>query len=212
MSADFRSTLAMAHAVRCVVAVVLTRHPQRENKIANSRVAAGPATTVRLRLARGFTLIELLVVVAIIGVLALAVTLSVRGSAERQLLREAERFQALIGQACMQAELTGREIGVVVGSNGYSFRLLTGNAWQDVANDGELRARPWVEGLRTELSREGRSVDLVAGGDATPQLVCFSSGELTPFALTLALGDAARYRVSGADDATLKTERIGAAR
>lgn len=166
-----------------------------------------PSTTVLHRV-RGFSLIELLVVVAIVGVLALAVTLSIGGSAQRQLLREAERFQALVGQACEQAELSGREIGIVVGAGGYSFRILGGNEWQAVPDDGPLRTRPWIDGLRANLSSEGRHVDFLATGDAAPQLVCFSSGELTPFVLTLELGDAPRYRVTGADDATLKTERV----
>jgi general secretion pathway protein H len=166
-------------------------------------------STAKRHAVRGFSLIELLVVVAIIGVLALAVTLSIGGSSQRQLLREAERFQALIGQACGQAELSGREIGVIVGAGGYSFRMLGGTEWRDFPDDGPLRARRWIDGLRVDLSSEGRHVDLLATRDAAPQLVCFSSGELTPFALTLELGDAPRYRVSGADDATLKTERIG---
>jgi len=159
---------------------------------------------------RGFTLIELLVVVVIIGVLALALTLSIGGSTERQLTREAERFQALVGQACAQAELGGREIGVVVSDSGFSFHLLAGTEWQDVGTDGELRPRQWIEGLHAELSREGRIVDLSTPRDVAPQLVCFSSGELTPFTLTLALGDTARYRVTGADDATLTVDRLGA--
>jgi len=64
--------------------------------------------------------------------------------------------------------------------------------------------------LQVELSREGRNVDLSGARAASPQLVCFSSGELTPFALRLTLADAPHYRVSGAEDATLKTERVGA--
>jgi general secretion pathway protein H len=160
----------------------------------------------------GFSLIELLVVVAIVAVVALAVTLSIGGGAERHLRREAERFVALVGQACTEAELGGREIGIVVGADGYAFRRLSGSDWQDLPADGILRARRWIDGLDPALAREGRRVALVAPGDAAPQLVCFSSGELTPFVLTLALGDAPRYRVSGAEDATLKIEHVGAVR
>jgi len=166
---------------------------------------------VRPRASRGFTLIEILVVVVIIGILALALTLSVAGSAERRLERQAERFQALVGQACEEAELSGREIGIVVGANGYSFAILAGTDWQDESADGELRPRQWIDGLRVALAREGRTVDLSKADDATPQLVCFSSGELTPFVLTLSLGDVAPYRLVAADDATMKIDRPGAA-
>jgi general secretion pathway protein H len=162
---------------------------------------------------QGFSLVELLVVVVIVGVVALGVTLSVRGTSERRLSREAERFAALVGQACEQAELGGREIGIVVDSGGYAFRRLAGTDWLDFPADGELRPRTWAEGLHAELAREGRTADLSSTPDGAPQLVCFSSGELTPFVLTLALGDAPmRYRVSGTEDATVEVKRVGAGR
>ncbi|MEO5623689.1 MAG: GspH/FimT family pseudopilin [Dokdonella sp.] len=157
----------------------------------------------------GFTLIELLVVVVISAVLVAALTLAVGGTPERQLANTSERFQALLGQACSQAELSGREIGTVIGTDGYTFSRLDGDAWRVLAKGGELRPRAWPAGVRIELSREGRPLELAAPGHDLPQLVCFSSGELTPFALTLALGDAPmRYRITGADDGSLKAERI----
>lgn len=159
---------------------------------------------------RGFTLIELLVVVVIVGVLAAALTLAVAGNAERQLANEAERFRALLAHACSQAELSGREIGAVLDANGYAFRRLDGSEWRELG-EGELRARRWPNALRLELSRSGRPLELATPERAAPQLVCFSSGELTPFVLSLALGDAPlRYRVAGADDGTLKAERVDA--
>ena len=99
----------------------------------------------------------------------------------------------------------------MVDAGGYSFRILAGTEWQDFPDGAVLRPRQWIDGLRAELSREGRSVELSSKRDAAPQLVCFSSGELTPFVLTLSLADAPHYRVSGAEDATLKTERVGTA-
>lgn len=160
---------------------------------------------------RGFTLIELLVVVVIVGVLAAALTLAVAGTAQRRLENEAERFRALLAHACGQAELSGREIGVVLDADGYAFRRLDGSEWHE-SGEGELRARHWPNALRLELDRAGRPLELATSQRPAPQLVCFSSGELTPFVLTLALGDAAvRYRVMGEDDGTLKVERVDAA-
>jgi general secretion pathway protein H len=157
----------------------------------------------------GFSLIELLVVVVIVAVLALAVTLSVGGSVERRLEREADRFDGLVHLACERAEQSGREIGVSVGAGGFSFQRLAGTTWLDLDAENELRPRPWLDGMQVRLSREGRSVDLAAR-DAPPQIVCFSSGEMTPFALTLALGDAKPYRLSGSDDGTTRRDRLEA--
>lgn len=159
----------------------------------------------------GFTLIELLVVVVIVGVLAAALTLAVAGNAQRRLADEAERFRALLAHACGQAELSGREIGAVLDADGYAFRRLDGSQWNE-PGERELRTRRWPEGLRLELGRGGRPLELASAQRPAPQLVCFSSGELTPFTLTLTLGDAAvRYRVTGEEDGTLKAERVDAA-
>lgn len=160
------------------------------------------------RLPTGFTLIELLVVLVIVGVLAAALTLAVGASSERQLDAAAARLQALIGHACEQAELGGREIGVSIAADGYAFSRLDGDRWRPFGNEGELRARAWPPGLRIELTRDGRP--LAPSSDGSPQLVCFSSGELTPFALALTLGDAPRYRLIGGDDGSVSSDRIGA--
>lgn len=140
--------------------------------------------------ARGFSLVEILVVIVIIGVLALAVTLGVASaSTERQLAREGERLQALIEHACVQSELTGREIGLRVDAKGYVFLRLGFDGWSADPLGNELRPRSWVPGLAVNLYRDGREVRLAQDGAEAPQLVCFSSGELSPFELKLGLGD-----------------------
>ncbi len=160
----------------------------------------------------GFTLIELLVVVAIVGVLALALTLSVANSSERRLEAAAERFAALVGHACEQSELRGREIGIVIAPDGYAFLRLDREGWQPFTGEDALRTREWPAGTRPTLAREGRPLELVHGeAREVPQLVCFASGELTPFALDLALGDSrAHYRVEAQGDSVPSMTRVDA--
>lgn len=162
--------------------------------------------------ALGFTLIEVLVVVVIVAVLATALVLAVGGGSERKLAGESERFQALLGHACEEAQLGGREIGVVLGGDGYAFLRLDGSQWRSFARDDELRARAWPAGLAFELRRDGRIVEGAGGERAVPQLVCFSSGELTPFTLTLSLGDAASRRIDGDEDGDVRIRSIEAPR
>src|SRR3954468_24130532 len=69
--------------------------PERRDCGAPTVSAVSTARLAKPALA-GFSLIELLVVVAIIGIVALVATLSINGSSEHQLQREAERFEALI--------------------------------------------------------------------------------------------------------------------
>ena len=158
----------------------------------------------------GFTLIEILVVVVIIGVLALAVTLSVAtAGGERQLARESERLQALIDHACTEAELTGREIGVRVSRNGYAFSMLGFQGWMVSEQKDELRSRNWVPGMQVALYRDGSEMRLADNESEFPQIVCFSSGELSPFVMRLQLGDAPNsYEVRGKADGQIEVASV----
>ncbi len=158
----------------------------------------------------GFTLIEVLVVVVIVAVLALAVTISIAtAGGERQLTRESGRLQALIDHACSEAELTGREIGIRVSRNGYAFAMLGFNGWMASEQNDELRPRSWITGLQVSLYRDGREMRLAEEESEVPQIVCFSSGELSPFVLRMKLGDAPnRYEVRGETDGSIKIQTL----
>lgn len=154
-----------------------------------------------LHLAAGFSLIEILVVIVILAATATAVTLAISGAGgERQLARDAERLRALLGYACEQAEISGREIGVSLSSGGYRFSRSDHDAWLP-PNDGELRPRKWSVAADAVLTRDGQRVAVGADFPEKPQLVCFSSGELTAFRLDLALPESdTRQRIEGQAD------------
>jgi general secretion pathway protein H len=147
---------------------------------------------------RGFTLIEILVIVVILAVLAGAVTLAIGGvGGERQLAREAEQLRALVSYACEQAERGGRDIGISLDTHGYQFNVSNRTEWEP-AGSNELRPREWLGGAFPRLTRDGRQIQIAEKAPDKPQLVCFASGELTPFRMDLALADLPHlYRLDG---------------
>jgi len=161
----------------------------------------GSAAAIRRSRSPGFSLIEILVVTVILAVTATAVTLAVSGAGgERQLARDAERLRALLGYACEQAEVSGRSIGVSLSRAGYRFSRYEQGAWLPAA-DGEFRPRKSSVGADAALTRDGQRVAVAADFPERPQLVCFSSGELTAFRLDLTLPEsAARHRIEGLPD------------
>ena len=160
-------------------------------------------------LSTGFSLIEILVVTVILAVVAATVTLAVAGAGgERQLARDADRIAALVGYACEQAELSGRDIGLSLSRGGYRFSRSEHADWL-LLRDGELRPRKWGTNAVVSLTRDGNSVGVGDEFPVKPQLACFSSGELTAFRLELALADAAaRYRVEATQDGKLVTSSV----
>jgi general secretion pathway protein H len=162
--------------------------------------------------ARGFTLFELLAVLAIVGIVLSAVSLSLRGDRRAELLQEeAERLQALTRLAQEQAVLRGETLGVRFESDGYAFLVRDGQRWRTLAPDALLRPRRVPFEVRLQLSVEGVAVgDLEsrAPGGAFPDVVLWTSGEVTPFRLVLGVRDGAvAWSLTGSAQGTLRLTR-----
>ncbi len=141
---------------------------------------------------RGFTLVELLVVILIVGIVAGAVMLSVRGSGEREVENAARRAQALIALACERATLTGRDMGFSIVRDGLRFGYFEPEGWQTMRSDAadELRPRPLGRELVLSAERDGQALVLESDAGREPSFACLSSGELTPFRLQVERADA----------------------
>jgi type II secretion system protein H len=157
-----------------------------------SRGAASrtPAATGR---AAGFTLVEILVVLAIVGVMVLAVGLSVdSGGPARKATVEAERLVALMRLACDESGQFAQEIGIRFDGSGYVFVRAIGREWE-VRDSAALRARRLPAGMRLDLRIGDRAIELeqagdfdaaaATGGDAgdadlDPHLACDADGAL----------------------------------
>jgi general secretion pathway protein H len=141
--------------------------------------------------AGGFTLVEILVVVVIIAVLSAGLLLSISLTGrDRDLEKESERFYTLLNYAREQAELQTREYGVILQDDSYEFVSydVHRGVWRSLFEDDVLRLRKLPYGLDFKLVVDTRPVILKKPADAkdkTPQLMIFSSGDLTQFEVTI---------------------------
>jgi general secretion pathway protein H len=161
-----------------------------------------------MRLARtGFTLVELMVVVVIIGLVAAGTLLSLGGSGrDSQLEQERDRLAALIEYVRERAALQTIEYGLRCEQGGFRFVMYDSRKtqWLEDPLDETLRRRTLPAGLELALAVEDHPIVLprtaaptmrAATPDLTPQVMLYSSGDLTSFTLTLSRSGTGRSAV-----------------
>jgi len=157
----------------------------------------------------GFTLLEVLVVVVIIAILTTVAVLSVGvlGS-DRELDAEGDRFTDVIAAATEQAQLEGRDYGIWFGPARYqvlTYAQLT-QTWETVADDRLYDSHDMPAGLAMRVEMEGRPISAndVPGTARVPQVLLYSSGDASPYTLTLSRdGSQSQWIVAGQADGTL---------
>lgn len=187
-------------------------------------LAAGPVATADPRRLRwwgtpshtqGFTLIEILVVLVIISIVTAVAVLSLGTLAgDSAARRSAERLAALTDLASQQAVMRSEQYGLRISPHGYEFLLYDGGRWSAVQDDHLLRARHLGSGVTLALKLEGTDISFPAkakrdhlgsgsggfakGQNLKPQVLLLSSGEVTPFTITISGNDGKTpYRVTG---------------
>ena len=117
------------------------------------------------------------------------------GGGGRELDEEMRRFTTLIDLAGEEATLQGRDFGLHIDGDRYAFYVFDPDRQIWDALTEEMRERLLPEGITLDLQLEGRPVTLQSAEskeddtDAdlgpVPQVLVLSSGELTPFQLTM---------------------------
>lgn len=150
--------------------------------------------------ARGFTLLELLVVVVLIAIgTAMAISNINFDIDDADARTEARRIAALAGLAAEEALLTGREYGLRIDDETLEFLVFDDvtRQWQPLADDRIFHPRPVPESIDLDLVLEGQAVMLAGDTEEDkmstddddlpepPQVMFLSSGQITPFTLTV---------------------------
>jgi general secretion pathway protein H len=173
------------------------------------------------RLSAGFTLLELLVVVTIIGVfVGVAVLSTDLASFERKLEQEAMRLRNLLGLVQEESLLQSRDYGVLFTEKTYRFYYYDHErrTWLLPADDRLLAPRELENSMLLELQLDGLNVLLEEdfsqelADDPEPQVILFSSGEVTPFELEVLRDDyeLGIFNAVETEKATLNVEFDGA--
>jgi general secretion pathway protein H len=159
----------------------------------------------------GFTLLELMVVLVLIGIIFSFAMLSLRGTDVSDLMdQETRRLATLLELAADEAILRGEELAVHFTDDGYEFLVLQDGTWQSSGEDRLLKAYslPADIELRLEVEDDLPELGKLAGqGDQdneedgeeklAPQVFILSSGEITPFSVTLlSLQSTYRYHLT----------------
>jgi len=152
---------------------------------------------------RGFTMIELMVVLVVVGLLVSLVGLSMGGGGERRELEEQTRTLYLKMQAAAdEAVLRNAEIGFDMRESRYRFSTYDPDEdlWR-ARQDRRLPPGQMPDWLAVDIRTEGAEGDLPVDDDADiiPDIVFFSSGEITPFDMELRVDgqpDSAHYLIS----------------
>jgi general secretion pathway protein H len=159
----------------------------------------------------GFTLLELMVVLVLIGIIFSFAMLSMRGTDISDLMdQETRRLATLLELAADEAVLRGEELAVNFTDDGYEFLVLQDNIWRSPEEDGLLKAYslPADIELRLEVEDDLPELGNLAGREdqhdeedgeekLTPQVFILSSGEITPFSVTLmSLQSTYRYHLT----------------
>jgi general secretion pathway protein H len=160
----------------------------------------------------GFTLLEILVVIVIVGILTGTVIFSFTGAdAEQRLKGAAHNLAARVELARQHALQRNREWGIYIERDGYRFAEFDQEAGKWVVRENRPFAQSSLpDAVELRLKTEGVGELPFADGKDLPQIVVFSSGEVTPFTIYLEPDwDTLRWLVSSDGISRVAAEREG---
>ncbi len=159
---------------------------------------------------QGFTLLEIMVVIAIMGLIAVMVTMTMPSERNNNAMDQAETLKEAIRLAADRALIEGRMMGVIINTDGWQIVTLRSIEKQArstsllddyFAIKASYQWQPWLyrrlplqrhlsPSFRLMLNIQGMPVDLYSYDDKrdvelTPLIWLYPSGEITSFKITL---------------------------
>jgi general secretion pathway protein H len=156
---------------------------------------------------QGFTLIEIMVVIVVAAILVGAVAFSFPNTGDDMLKEDAERFSALVSLAQDEAILQSRDLALSINSSGYSFQRREGKTWVGFS-EAPFNARKLKGVTQSELFLEGVAIKLKDKAKTKPQIVIYTSGEVTPFSYNLSNQDNSKVTIKVNGVGTIEREFI----
>ncbi len=134
----------------------------------------------------GFTLIEILVVMFIVAVMTGMAVINLPGFAlNDDFDTETTRLKVLLEMARDEAEDQVSELGFRPATNRYEFLIYDEVQQRSQLYDARpFGSRQWPETVTLSYQLEGDELAL-DDSDATPPILILSSGEITPFSITI---------------------------